>query len=101
VGRFVSVGISLHFKVSVNTVIVPQVLPLPSPEEIFSTLADGESFSELDLAQAYKQMQESESSKPFMIPHYQYTHWNIQSCSLLAKSDGPSSPWDPRSSLFY
>ena len=51
------------FKVSVNPVISPQVYPLPTPEEMFSTLANGESYSKLDLARAYKQMKVSECSQ--------------------------------------
>ena len=50
------------FKVSVNPVISPQVYPLPTPEEMFSTLANGEFFSKLDLARAYKQMRVTDSS---------------------------------------
>ena len=44
------------FKVSINPVICSQIYPLPTPEEIFSMLANGESFTKLDLARAYKQM---------------------------------------------
>ena len=44
------------FKVSVNPVLQAQTNPLPTPEEIFSTLANGESCTKLDLARAYKQM---------------------------------------------
>ena len=44
------------FKVSVNPVLHSQTYPLPTPEEIFSTLANGESYTKLDLARAYKQM---------------------------------------------
>ena len=51
------------FKVSVNP---PQVYPLPTPEEMFSTLANGESFSKLDLARAYKQMRVTDSSRPLL-----------------------------------
>ena len=64
---------------SVNPVIVLQVYPLPTPEEMFSTLANGESFSKLDLARAYnKQMRVTESSKPLLtinthIGLFQYT----------------------------
>ena len=51
------------FKLTVNPVICPQVYPLPTPEEMFSTLANGESYSKLDLARAYKQMRVTESSQ--------------------------------------
>ena len=45
------------FKVSINPFIKQQVYPLPSPEEMFSTLANGELYTKLDLARAYKQME--------------------------------------------
>ena len=54
------------FKLTVNPVICPQVYPLPTPEEMFSTLANGESFSKLDLARAYKQMKVTEDSQPLL-----------------------------------
>ena len=38
------------FKVTINPVICPQIYPLPAPEEMFSTLANGESYSKRDLA---------------------------------------------------
>ena len=44
------------FKVTINPVIFPQVYPLPTLEEMFSALANGESFTRLDLARAYRQM---------------------------------------------
>ena len=50
------VCICRDFKVTINPVICPQVYPLPTPEEMFSALANGESFTRLDLARAYRQM---------------------------------------------
>ena len=44
------------FKVSINPFIKQQVHPLPTPEEMFNTLVNGESYTKLDLARAYKQM---------------------------------------------
>ena len=66
------------FKVSVNPVISPQVYPLPNPEEMFSTPANRESFSKLDLARAYKQMRVTDSSRPLLainthVGLFQYT----------------------------
>ena len=55
------------FKVTINPVICPQVYLLPTPEELFSALAKGESFSKLDLSQAYKQMKVEKSSQPLLI----------------------------------
>ena len=54
------------FKLTVNPVICPHVYPLPSPEELFSALANGESYLKLDLARAYKQMKVMESSQPLL-----------------------------------
>lgn len=44
------------FKVTINPHVIKQTYPLPTAESIFSTLVNGESFSTLDLAKAYKQM---------------------------------------------
>ena len=44
------------FKISVNPFLQAQTCSLPTPEEIFSTLVNGESYTELDLARAYKEM---------------------------------------------
>ena len=52
------------FKVSIDPVVCSQVHPLPTPEEMFSTLANGESYSKLDLANAYKLMRASDCSQP-------------------------------------
>ena len=41
------------FKVSINPVLQSQTYPLPTPEEMFSVLANGESYTKLDLARAY------------------------------------------------
>ena len=59
-------GIRIYgdFKVTINPVICLQTYPLPTPEEMFSTLANGESYSKLDLARAYKQLRVSGESQP-------------------------------------
>ena len=54
------------FKVSINPFLHPQTYPLPTPEEIFSTLANGESYTKLDLARAYKQMKVKEDCQPLL-----------------------------------
>ena len=54
------------FKVSINPVLHPQVYPLPTPEEMFSTLATGESHTKLDLARAYKQMKVRKECQPLL-----------------------------------
>ena len=54
------------FKVTIYLVICPLVYPLPMPEELFRTLANGESYSKLDLFLDYKQMKVEKSSQPFL-----------------------------------
>ena len=54
------------FKVSINPFLHPEVYPLPTPEEMFSTLANGESYTKLDLARAYKQMKVKKECQPLL-----------------------------------
>ena len=44
------------YKVTVNPSLDVDQYPLPKPEDLFATLANGKSFSKLDLSQAYQQM---------------------------------------------
>ena len=53
------------FKLTINPVICFQVYPIPTHEEMFSTLANGESFSKFDLAQAYNHIKVI-SSQPLL-----------------------------------
>ena len=43
-----------------------KTFPLPTPQEVFSTLASGESFSKIDLPRANKQMEVEESSRQYL-----------------------------------
>ena len=52
------------FKLTINPVICPQVYLVSSPEELFGTLINGESYSKLNLVRAYKQTKVMESSQP-------------------------------------
>ena len=54
------------FKVSINPVLQSQTYTLPTPEEMFSALANGESYTKLDLARAYKQMKVKEECQPLL-----------------------------------
>ena len=54
------------FKMTINPYKQPKTFPLPTSEEIFTTLAGGKSFTKLDLARAYKQMEVALASQPFM-----------------------------------
>ena len=44
------------YKVTVNSSLDVDQYPLPKSEELFATLANGKTFSKLDLSQAYQQM---------------------------------------------
>ena len=50
------------YKVTVNPSLDVDQYPLPKPEDLFATLANGKSFSKLDLSQAYQQIVLEEKS---------------------------------------
>ena len=54
------------YKVTVNPHLDVDQHPLPRPEELFSTLANGKAFTKIDLSQAYQQMQLEESSAQYL-----------------------------------
>ena len=71
-------------------------VPLPMPDEVFATLTHGESFSKLDLARAYKQMEVEEGSRAFLtinqhtvgpLPVLPPAIWNSLSTSHRAKGN--------------
>ena len=51
------VRICADFKVTINPHLRSKVFLLPTLDEVFSALAQGESFSTIDLARAYKQIE--------------------------------------------
>ncbi|XP_030621125.1 uncharacterized protein K02A2.6-like [Chanos chanos] len=65
-GKAEAVRICGDFKVSINPVLRTVQYPLPRIEDIFASLAGGEKFSKIDLAQAYLQMEIEESSRKFL-----------------------------------
>ena len=62
-GRFCICG---DYKVTVNQVLAVEQYPLPTPEELFATIAGGKCFSKLDLSQAYLQVQLEEDSRNYV-----------------------------------
>ena len=58
--------ICANFKMTVNPQLHPKTYPLPTLDEVFAVLAQGESFSTIDLSRAYKQMEVAEGSRPFL-----------------------------------
>jgi hypothetical protein len=53
------------YKVTINQALDVDQYPLPKPEELLATLAGGQKFSKIDLAQAYQQLCLDEQSKTF------------------------------------
>ena len=58
-----SVRICGHYKVTGNPHVDVDQYPLPTAEDIFSTLAGGVKFTKLDLAHAYNQLELDDASK--------------------------------------
>ena len=74
-GRFRLCG---DYKVTINQALTVDQYPLPKPEDLFASLANGTLFTKLDLSQAYLQLQLDESSMPYVTVNthqglYQYT----------------------------
>ena len=61
-----AVRICGDFKCTVNPVLHADQYPLPRIDDIFASLAGGERFSKIDLAQAYLQMEVEESSRKYL-----------------------------------
>ena len=62
-----SVRICGDYKMSVNPVSKLDRYPIPRVEDLFSTLSGGESFSKIDLSQAYNQVLLDEDSKQYTV----------------------------------
>ena len=66
------------YKVTINQALTVDRYPLPKPDDLFATLANGHKFTKLDLSQAYLQLQLEESSQQYVTINthqglYQYT----------------------------
>ena len=60
------IHICADFKMTINPQLCIQTFSLPTVDEIFSVLANGESFSKIDLARAYKQMRVAKGSQTYL-----------------------------------
>lgn len=54
------------YKVTVNQALSVDQYPLPKPDDLFATLANGKTFTKLDLSQAYQQMVLDENSTKYL-----------------------------------
>ena len=59
-------GVSGDYKLTVNWVAKLETYPLPQIEDFFASLAGGKTFSKLDLAQAYLQVELDQSAKKYL-----------------------------------
>ena len=69
------------YKLTVNRVLIEESYPLPTPEDLFSTLSGGVVFTKLDLSHAYNQLLLSEDSKEYLTIN---THRGLFVCNRLA-----------------
>ena len=54
------------YKLTINPILETEVHPLPKPDEIFASLAGGQKFTKLDLANAYQQMVLNKESREIL-----------------------------------
>ena len=78
------VRICADFKMTINPHMCSKTFPLPTPDEVFSTLARGESFSTLDLARAYKQMEVAPDSQSYLTSIHIWACFVTGSCRLVS-----------------
>ena len=74
-GRFRICG---DYKVTINQALTVDQHPLPKPEDLFATLANGKHFTKLDISQAYLQLALEEASMKYVTinthqSQYQFT----------------------------
>ena len=66
------------YKIAINPVLDIDKYPLPTPEDLFATLAGGQKFSKLDLSHAYQQVLLEEGSRKYVTinTHKGLYHYN-------------------------
>ena len=66
------------YKITINPVLDVDKYPLPTPEDLFATLAGGQKFSKLDLSHAYQQVLLEEGSRKYVTinTHKGLYHYN-------------------------
>ena len=85
------IRICADFKTTVNSHLRMKTFPLPTPDEVFSTLAHGESFSPNWIwARAYKQMEVEESSRPYLTINM---HLGLFHYHCIQAAASVSAPW--------
>lgn len=70
------------YKVTINPVLDIEQYPLPKPEEMFATLAEGEKFTKIDLTNAYLQLPLDEESRKLCTINTHRVCSNLLDCLL-------------------
>ena len=78
--KTIIVLICRDFSVTVNQAIQLDRYPIPKVEDLFVKLQGGQSFTKIDLSQAYQQLQLDEDSKKLVVIN---THRDLFRYSLL------------------
>ena len=86
-----SVRLCGDYKVTINPELHVDQYPLPTPEDLFATLAGGMVFSKLDLSHAYQQINLHPDSRKYTTINthkglYQYTRLPFGVASLFQRS---------------
>ena len=76
-----SVRLCGDYKLTVNKVILPDGNPLPTHEDLFSSLSGGVIFSKLDLSHSYNRLIMNDEAKQYLIIN---THGGLFRCSRLS-----------------
>ena len=63
-----SIRVCGEYKLTINQVALVDTYPLPLVQDILASLANGKSFTQLDLALAYQQLVLDEESRPYTQP---------------------------------
>ena len=77
-----TVRICGDYRLTINQESTPDAYPLPRVEDLFATLSGGESFTKLDLANAYQQLHLEEDSKKIHYRQYYQGSLPVQSLTL-------------------
>lgn len=61
------------YKVTINPELEVEQFPVPTPEDLFATLAGGKAFTKLDLSNAYQQVILDPASRKYLVLTRVYT----------------------------
>ena len=88
-----NIGLCGNYKVTTNPVLDIDRHPLPTPEDLFATLAGGQKFSKLDLSHVYQQVLLEEGSRQFVtinmhrgLYHYNWLPFDVAFALLCSNN---------------